>query len=92
MYQLGLKGLSPKKLTSIRSKSHAIHPYLLRNKRIRYPNQVWATDITYLKLETGHVYLCAIMDVYSRTVLSWQISQTMDTDFFLEALKEAFCQ
>ncbi len=89
MKELGLKALSPKKLTSIPKKEHPVYPYLLKGKRIRYPNQVWATDITYLKLETGYVYLIAIMDMYSRIVLSWRISLSMDADFCIEALKDA---
>ena len=89
MKELGLKALSPKKLTSIPKKDHPVYPYLLKGKRIRYPNQVWATDITYLKLETGYVYLVAIMDLYSRKVLSWRISLSMDADFCVEALKDA---
>ncbi|MDC7243780.1 MAG: IS3 family transposase [Sphaerochaetaceae bacterium] len=89
MRELGIRALSPKKFTSIPDKEHPIYPYLLRNKRIRYPNQVWVTDITYLKLETGFAYLVAIMDVYSRKVLSWKISTTLDADFCIEALKEA---
>jgi putative transposase len=90
MYQMGLKALSPKKLTSRPSKEHPIYPYLLKNKRICYPNQVWAADITYLKLEKGFAYLVAIMDVYSRKVLSWRLSQNMDSEFCIQALKDAF--
>jgi len=89
MREMRMKALSPKKFTSIPNKEHPVYPYLLRNKRIRYPNQVWATDITYLKLDTGFAYLVAIMDVYSRKVLSWRISTTLDADFCVEALKDA---
>jgi putative transposase len=90
MSQMGLKALSPKKLTSRPSKKHPVYPYLLKNKRIRYPNQVWAADITYLKLEKGFAYLVAIMDVYSRKVLSWRLSQNMDSEFCIQTLKDAF--
>ncbi len=89
MRAMGLNALSPKKLTSIPKKEHPVYPYLLKGKRIRYPNQVWATDITYLKLETGYVYLVAIMDLYSRKVMSWRILLSMDADFCVEALKDA---
>jgi putative transposase len=92
MNQLSMRALSPKRLTSVRNKEHPVYPYLLKNKPVRYPNQVWASDITYLKLETGFAYLVAIMDVYSRKVLTWRLSQNMDSDFCIEALKDAFTQ
>jgi putative transposase len=76
-------------MTSMPKKEHPIYPYLLKGKRIRYPNQVWATDITYLKLDVGFVYLIAIIDIYSRKVLSWQLSLSMDAEFCVDALKEA---
>jgi putative transposase len=78
MRELGLKALAPRQMTSIRRKEHPVYPYLLKGKKIRYPNQVWATDITYLGLGRGQVYLVAIMDLYSRKVLSWRISQSME--------------
>jgi putative transposase len=89
MHEMGLKALSPRQMTSVPKKEHPIYPYLLKGKRIRYPNQVWATDITYLKLDVGYVYLVAILDIYSRKVLSWRISLSMDADFCIEALKDA---
>ena len=63
MHEMGLKALSPHQMTSVPKKEHPIYPYLLKDKRIRYPNQVWATDITYLKLDVGYVYLAAIMNL-----------------------------
>ena len=89
MHEMGLKALSPRHLTSIPKKEHPVYPDLLRGKRIRYPNQVWATDITYLRLDGGFVYLVAIMDLYSRKILSWRISLNMEADFCVEALKDA---
>jgi putative transposase len=92
MHELGLKALSPKQMTSTPRKENPVYPYLLKGKRIRYPNQVWATDITYLKLEVGFVYLVAIMDLYSRKVLSWRLSLSMDADFCIDALKDALAR
>jgi len=89
MHEMGLKALSPHQLTSIPKKEHPVYPYLLRGKKIRYPNQVWATDITYLRLAGGFVYLVAIMDLYSRKILNWRISLNMEADFCIEALKDA---
>ena len=66
-----------------------MYPYLLRNLKIDRPNQVWATDITYIPMEKGFVYLTVIMDWYSRKILSWRLSNTMDTDFCVDALEEA---
>lgn len=92
MHEMGLKALSPRQMTSVSKKEHPVYPYLLRGKRIRYPNQVWATDITYLKLDVGYVYLVAIMDLYSRKVLSWRISLSMEADFCIETLKDAMAR
>ena len=89
MHEMGLKALSPKQMTSVPKKEHQVYPYLLKGKKIRYPNQVWATDITYLKLDVGFAYLVAIMDLYSRKVLSWRLSLSMGADFCIEALKDA---
>ena len=89
MRLLGITALYPKKRTSQPGKGHKIYPYLLRGLRIDRPNQVWATDLTYIPMAKGFVYLVAIMDWYSRRVLSWRISNSMDTDFCVEALEEA---
>jgi putative transposase len=92
MHRAGLKALYPGKRTSIPNRGHQKYPYLLRNKVIWLPNQVWATDITYIKLRGGHVYLVAIIDLYSRKVLSWTLSNTMDTEFCVAALEEAIAR
>jgi len=76
-------------MTSIPNKQNPIYPYLLKGKSIRYPNQVWAADITYLKLETGFAYLVAIIDNWSRKVLTWRILKTLDSAFCIEAVKNA---
>jgi putative transposase len=89
MRLMGLEAIYPKPKTSKRHPAHKIYPYLLRNLCIDYPNQVWAADITYLPLEKGFMYLVAIMDWHSRKVLSWRVSNTMESDFCVEALKEA---
>ncbi len=89
MKKSGLRALYAGKRTSIPAKGHARYPYLLRSKAIWLPNQVWATDITYIKLKGGYVYLAAIIDLYSRKVLSWRISNTMDAEFCVAALEEA---
>jgi putative transposase len=68
---------------------HKIYPYLLRNVAVTRPNQVWSTDITYVPLRCGFLYLAAILDWYSRYVLSWRLSNTLDVDFCVEALDEA---
>lgn len=89
MKRAGLRAIYPGKKTSMPSKHHRKYPYLLRGMKIWLPNQVWATDITYIKLTGGHVYLVAIIDVYSRKILSWQISNTLDSEFCIAALEEA---
>ena len=89
MKTLGLVGMSPGPNTSKAPPQHKIYPYLLRGVDITQPNQVWSTDITYIRLPRGFVYLVAIIDWYSRRVLSWRISNTMDTSFCIDCLEEA---
>lgn len=89
MKKAGLRALYAGKKTSLPAKGHARYPYLLKGKDIWLPNQVWATDITYIRLKGGNVYLVAIIDLYSRKVLSWRISNTMDAEFCVAALEEA---
>ena len=89
MRRFGLRAIYPKMNLSKRRKEHKKYPYLLKGKVIRHPNQVWASDITYLKLPGGNVYLVVILDLYSRKVLSWRLSNTLDVEFCIEALEEA---
>lgn len=86
---MGLVSVAPKPNTSKRNKEHKIYPYLLRNLVIDCPNQVWCTDITYIRMQSGFVYLVAIMDWYSRKVLAWEVSNTMEDDFCISALESA---
>jgi putative transposase len=83
----GIRAIYPGPNTSRRNKLHAVHPYLLRNLSITRPNQVWMVDITYLRMPNGYMYLVALIDVYSRYVVSWSLSNTLDTDFCIDALK-----
>jgi putative transposase len=92
MRQMGLVAIYPKARTSKPGKGHKIYPYLLRNLSIDRPNQVWATDVTYIPMAKGFVYLVAIMDWYSRKVLSWRLSNTMDTERCVAALEEALAR
>jgi putative transposase len=89
MKKAGLRALFPGKRTSIAAKNHKKYPYLLRGKSVWLPNQVWATDITYIRLAGGYVFLSAIIDLFSRKVLSWRVSNTMDAEFCISALEEA---
>jgi putative transposase len=89
MRQMGLRALYPRRRTSQPGKGHKIHPYLLRGLAIERANQVWATDICYIPMAKGFMYLVAIMDWHARRVLSWRVSNTLDTDFCIEALEEA---
>jgi len=92
MRKMGLQAIYPHKKTSIPDHQHKKYPYLLRNLSITHPNQVWATDITYIPMRQGFMYLTAIMDWYSRFVITWQLSNTLDGLFCLEALKLALQQ
>lgn len=89
MHLMGLEAIYPKPQTTILSPEHKVYPYLLRNLRVVEPNHVWCADITYLPLPSGFVYLMAIMDWYSRYVLTWQLSNTLDSQFCLEALQRS---
>lgn len=88
---MGLMAVYPKssRNTSIPDKQHSVHPYLLRGVNASYPNHIWGTDITYIKLEQGWCYLCAILDWYSRYVISWQLSANMESDFCTTTLDKA---
>jgi putative transposase len=88
MREMGIQAIYPRK-TTVPAVGHKIYPYLLRGVKIVRVNQVWSTDITYLPMHRGFMYLVAIMDWYSRYVLSWRVSNTLDTTFCLEALDEA---
>lgn len=87
--ELGLHGLVPKFITTKTSKGYGKYPYLLRNRKIRYVNEVWATDITYIKLGDEKVYYTAVIDLFSRKILSWKLSRKMDVGFCLDVLQEA---
>jgi putative transposase len=89
MRTMGLETLYPKSRTSQRHPDHRMYPYLLRDMPITRVNQVWSTDITYIRLHSGFIYLVAVRDWCSRYVLSWAVSITMDVGFCLEALDQA---
>ncbi len=86
---MGLKTIYRRPWTSKAAPRRKIYPYLLNNTVITRPNQVWAADITYIPMVRGFLYLAAVIDWYSRSVLSWQLSNTLDADFCIDALKEA---
>ena len=87
--RMGLEAICPKRNLSLRRKDHKVYPYLLKGVKIIRPNQVWSTDITYVRLLEGFVYLVAIIDWFSRYVISWKISNTADIDLCMEALEES---
>ena len=89
MKNMGLEGLAPKPRTTIPSKENRVYPYLLRGLDIAKPDHVWCSDITYIPMRQGYLYLCAVMDWHSRFVISWRLSNSMDTEFVLEVLDEA---
>ena len=89
MRSMGVEAVYPKKRTTFPGNTSYIYPYLLRNLEINRPNQVWCTDITYLPMRGGYMYMAAIMDWYSRRILAWDISNTLDTEFCIDALNKA---
>jgi putative transposase len=89
MRKMDLEGMSPGPSTSRPIPGHKVYPYLLRDVLIERPNQVWSSDITYVPLGQGYLYLVAVMDWYSRLVLSWRLSNSLEADFCVDALDEA---
>ena len=92
MNLMGIQAIAPRPRTSISGKEHKIYPYLLRDTKITHPNQVWSADITYVPMQRGFMYLVAVMDWYSRYVLAWEISNTLEGAFCLDALEGALEQ
>ena len=89
MREMGLAAIFPGPNLSKRAQQHAIYPYLLRGLEIRQPNHVWGVDITYIRLPTGWLYLVAVLDWYSRFVVSWALDLTLEMGFVLEAMQSA---
>lgn len=89
METLGIRAIYPHKNTTIPNKAHKKYPYLLNDLKITHANQVWSTDITYIRMKRGFIYLIAVIDWHSRKILSWRVSNTMEVSFCTEALKEA---
>jgi len=88
----GIYAIYPGPNTSKRNKAHAVHPYLLRNITILQANQAWMVDITYLRMSNGFMYLVALIDVHSRYIVGWSLSNTLETGFCIDALKSGLAQ
>jgi putative transposase len=89
MREMGLAGMAPGPATSKPHPQHKVYPYLLRGVAVTRPNQVWSTDLTYIRLARGFAYLVAVIDWYSRRVLAWRISNSMDASFCVDCLEDA---
>jgi putative transposase len=89
MRLMGLEAIYQKPNLSRSNPEHRIYPYLLRNRQVTRPNQAWAMDITYIPIQGGFLYLCAVLDWYSRAVLAWQLSNTLDATFCVAAVQRA---
>lgn len=92
MREMGIAAVYPGPNLSRRNPEHKIYPYLLRNITASHPNHIWGTDITYIRLKTGWLYLTAQMDWFSRYVISWELDHTLEIDFVLECLNRALSQ
>lgn len=92
MQLMGLQAIYPKPKTTVNGQAHRVYPYLLRDLQIVRPNQVWSADITYIPMQHGFMYLVAILDWFSRYVVAWQLSNTLDGQFCLEVLEQALLQ
>jgi putative transposase len=92
MREMGIQALYPGPNLSRRNHKQSVYPYLLNNITASYPNHVWGIDITYIRLQHGWMYLVAIIDLYSRYIISWELSQTLEIDFVLIAVKRALSQ
>jgi putative transposase len=89
MHLMGLQAITPKPKTTMPAKAQKVYPYLLRDRVITRPNEVWSAEITYVPMRHGFMYLVAVLDWFSRYVLAWQLSNTLDGSFCLEALQQA---
>lgn len=92
MREMGIQAIYPKPNVSRRNTEHRVYPYLLKNLTILHPNHVWGIDITYIRMHQGWMYLVAILDWYSRYVVSWELDQTLEMPFVIEAVKRALQQ
>ena len=92
MRLMGLEAIYPKPQLSAAGRGHRVYPYLLRDVSIERPDQVWSTDITYVPLPAGFMYLAAVIDWYSRYVVAWRLSNTLDGSFCLDMLEEALSE
>ena len=92
MQEMGLAGICPGPNLSKRNAAHQIYPYSLRNLKAAYPNHIWGIDITYIRLRGGWLYLFAVLDWFSRYVISWELDQTLEMPFVLTALECALAQ
>jgi len=92
MRNMGLAGMARKRNLSVANKAHKVFPYLLRGLEITRVRQVWSTDITYIPVQGGYAYLCAVIDWHSRYVLSWELSNTLDASFCIRAVERAIAQ
>jgi putative transposase len=92
MRRMGLEAIYRRPNTSKPAPGHRIYPYLLRGLTIERPNQVWATDITYIPMARGFVYLAAVMDWFARRILAWRLSNTMEASFCIDAVEEALAE
>jgi len=92
MKEMGIQAIYPGPNLSKRAHEHAVYPYLLRNVTVRYRDHVWGTDITYIRMQDGFMYLVAFMDWFSRYVLSWELSDNLETDFVVDALRHALAR
>jgi len=89
MRGMGLEAIYPKPNLSRRNPAHVVYPYLLRDLTVKHANEVWAMDITYVPVEGGYAYLCAVIDWFSRKVLAWELSNTLDAGFCMRAVARA---
>ena len=89
MQIMGIQAIYPRRRTTVKNCDHPVYPYLLRGLKIEVPDQVWCSDITFIPMHQGYLYLVAIMDWYSRYVLAWALSNTLDSNFCITALKTA---
>ena len=89
MREMGIEAIYPKPNLSFNNKPHPVYPYLLKGIVASYPNHIWGTDITYIRMDKGFLYLTAFMDWYSRFVVAWRLSTMLTTDFVMDAAKEA---